>query len=420
MDEPDDPLLTATSAVAAFAARPVFALSDKELGLLLGRLQRIATVVVGAMAGIVQEASGRDLPHTDGAASTVAWLRDLLRITAADASRLVTLGQLIDHRPTIAAAVESGALNPAQAAAIGRVLDDVPVEDPALVDKVEAILIDEARQFEPTILRRLGERVLAHVNPELADARLRDRLEREEKHARQRRGFTLSPDGLGGNRLTGILDTEGAAIIGAAIEPLAKPVRGDDGPDLRTAAARRADALVDVCRLALASAGLPDNGGQPPQLAVTVDLDALRRDVAVGQLDSGALLAPSATRRLACDAGILPVLLDGASVPIDLGRSRRPYTGAARTAVIVRDRGCAFPGCDRSGRRCHIHHIEFWAHGGRTDRDNGVALCGHHHRAIHREEWTVRMGADRRPEFFPPAYIDPERRPRRNPYHVRP
>jgi hypothetical protein len=63
-------------------------------------------------------------------------------------------------------------------------------------------------------------------------------------------------------------------------------------------------------------------------------------------------------------------MLDGATVPIDLGRTRRPYTGAARTAVLLRDGGCAFPGCDRPSRWCQIHHIEFWARGGRTDRDN--------------------------------------------------
>jgi hypothetical protein len=208
-------------------------------------------------------------------------------------------------------------------------------------------------------------------------------------------------------------------MIDAAIGPLTAPARGDAGPDLRTAAARRADALVDVCRLALRTSELPTAGGQPAQVNVTIDYDALLRDLAVGQLDSGALLSPAVTRLIACDAEILPVVLDGAAVPIDLGRARRAYTGAARIAVLLRDGGCAFPGCDRPPRWCDVHHIIFWAHGGPTNRDNGVALCSHHHRIIHSEAWNVRIGADNRPEFIPPAHIDPEQRPRRNPYHCR-
>jgi Domain of unknown function (DUF222)/HNH endonuclease len=415
----DEALRRAADEIAAVAARPVYALTDAGLCDAVVAVHGVVSTANALLGLLVREAGGRDLPHQQSATSAVAWLRDLLRVTAADASRMIALGENLDARPVLAEAVASGAVNTGQAAAIGRVLVDVPVEDPTLVDKVEAILIDEAGRFEPTILRRLGERVLAHVNPELADARLRDRLEREEKHARQRRGFTLSPDGLGGIRINGILDTEGAAIVGAAIEPLAKPVRGDDGPDLRTAAARRADSLIEVCRLALASGGLPDNGGQPPQLTVTIDLDALRRDVAVGHLDTGCELSPATTRRLACTAGILPVVLNGAGVPIDLGRSRRAYTGQARRAVLVRDGGCAFPGCDRPSSKTNIHHIVAWQHGGPTDRDNGVALCGHHHRLLHTSAWTVRLGHDQRPEFIPPAHIDPNRQPRRNHYHPR-
>ena len=419
MEGPDDLLTTAASAVTAFTARPAYALSDAEVRSSLDRLQKVATVAAGAMAVIVHEAAGRDLPHTDGATSTVAWLRDLLRITAADANRMVTLGQIIDHRPGIATAVESGRVNPAQALAIGHVLGDVPREDPIVVDKVEALLVDHANQFEPAILRRLGERVLAHINPDLADARLRDRLEREQRHAQQRRGFTLSADGLGGIRLTGILDTEGAAIIDAAIGPLTTPTRDANGPDLRTPAARRADALIDVCQLALRTADLPASGGQAAQVVVTLDLEALQRDVAIGQLDTGAQLTPEATRRIACDAGIIPAILNGAAVPIDLGRTRRPYTGAARTAILLRDRGCAFPGCERPPRWTDIHHIKFWADGGRTDRDNGVALCRHHHRLIHHNDWTIQLGPDHRPNFIPPTHIDPNQTPRRNPYHPR-
>jgi hypothetical protein len=405
--------------LAEFAARPLYGLSDAALCEAIGATYEVASRVTAVVSLQVREAQGRDLPHQQDATSAVAWVRDLLRITAVEARSLIILGETLDARPTLADAVANGFVNTGQAVAIGRVLADVPAEDPALVDKVETILVDDARQFEPAILRRLGERVLAHVNPELADARLRDRLDREEKHARHRRGFTLSPDGLGGTRISGILDTEGAAIVEAALEPLAKPMRGDDGPDPRTAAARRADALVDVCRMALASDGLPANGGQPPQLNVTVDLDALRRDVAIGQLDTGSQLSMATTRRLACAAGILPAVLDGAGVPIDLGRSRRPYTGKARTAVVLRDGGCAFPGCDRPPRWTDIHHIVPWQHGGPTDRDNGVALCRHHHRLMHTSTWTVRLGSDRRPEFIPPAHVDPNQRPRRNSYHPR-
>lgn len=409
----------AAAEVASFASAPIYGLSDATLRESAVALQQIVSQATAALSALIRESDGHDLPRRDGAPSTVSWLRELLRVTATEARTLVAIGEILDTRTTLAETVAAGAINVGQALAIGHVLRDVPVEEPALADKVEGVLVEYAQQFEPTILRRLGQRVLAHVNPELADQRLRDRLEREEKHARQRRGFTMSPDGLGGVRLTGVVDSEGAAIIRAAIEPLTAPVRDDDGPDSRTAAARRADALVEVCRLALRTGDLPDSGGQAVQVNVTINYDALRRDVDVGHLDTGEMLPPAATRRIACDAGILPVILNGSAVPIDVGRSRRPFTGAARTAVLLRDGCCAFPGCDRPPRWCDVHHILFWSRGGSTDRDNGVALCGYHHRVIHLEAWRVRLGSDGRPEFIAPPHIDPEQRPRRNAYHAR-
>lgn len=415
----DEALAELAIDAATWAARPAWSLSDGELAGSIRCAHAVVTTMTAGLASLVAEAHGRDLPHRDGAASTVTWLRDALRIASSEARQLLALGLLLDVRPAIGESVRAGTVNTAQALVIGRVVDDAPADDPAVVDKLEAVLLDHAGHYEPTILGRLGARALAHIDPDLADRRLRDRLEQQERHARGRRGFTLSSDGLGGMRLSGVLDVESAAVVGAAIDPLSRPTPGADGPDLRTPSARRADALVEVCRVALACGGLPTDGGQPPQLNVTVDLDALRREVAVGQLDTGGLLTTEALRRLACDAQILPAVLNGASVPIDVGRARRLYTGAARQAVLLRDGGCAFPGCDRPGRWCHIHHIVSWLDGGPTDRDNGVALCGHHHRVVHRGDWTVQVASDRHPEFIPPAHIDPERKPRRNPYHPR-
>jgi hypothetical protein len=301
----DETLARAAGEIAAFATVPIYGLSDGELRESAVTLQRIVSQATAALSAVVRESGGRDLPRQDGAPSTVSWLRELLRVTASEARTLVAVGEILHARTTLAETVAAGAINVGQVLAIGHVLHDVPAEEPALVDKVEGVLVAYAQQFEPTILRRLGQRVLAHVHPELADQRLRDRLDREEKHARQRRGLTMSPDGLGGVRLLGVLDSERAAIIRTAIEPLTAPLRDRGGPDPRTAAARRADALVEVCRLALRTGDLPDSGGQAPQVIVTIDYLALRRDVAVGHLDTGDMLSPAAARRLACDAGIL-------------------------------------------------------------------------------------------------------------------
>ncbi|MFF5171282.1 HNH endonuclease signature motif containing protein [Micromonospora sp. NPDC000089] len=87
---------------------------------------------------------------------------------------------------------------------------------------------------------------------------------------------------------------------------------------------------------------------------------------------------------------------------------------------MLRDAGCAFPGCDRPPRWCDGHHVRHWADGGETALNNAVLLCGHHHRLIHQGDWTVRIGTDRRPEFLPPAWLDPHQHPRRNHLHRKP
>ena len=123
---------------------------------------------------------------------------------------------------------------------------------------------------------------------------------------------------------------------------------------------------------------------------------------------------------MACQAGLIPVVLGGAGQVLDLGRERRLFTGPLRRAIIARDGGCTFPGCDRPPRWCQAHHIRSWSDGGPTSMNNAVLLCGHHHRIIHQNEWQVRINpADGLPEFVPPSYVDQPRRPRRNTYHRR-
>ena len=165
---------------------------------------------------------------------------------------------------------------------------------------------------------------------------------------------------------------------------------------------------------------LPDNGGDRPQVVITVPMATLRGPGGAAILEDGASLTAETARRIACDAGILPAVLDGRGQVLDLGQQRRLFTGALRRALVLRDRGCAFPACDRPARWCDGHHIVHWADGGPTNLDNAVLLCGYHHRTIHKGQWQVSLNpADGLPEFTPPLHLDPLQRPRRNTYHRR-
>jgi hypothetical protein len=78
------------------------------------------------------------------------------------------------------------------------------------------------------------------------------------------------------------------------------------------------------------------------------------------------------------------VVMDGASQPMDVGRRTKIVSPPLRRAVIVRDRTCRFPGCERPHTWCDAHHVKHWADGGETSLDNLLLLCRPHHRLIHR------------------------------------
>ena len=96
-------------------------------------------------------------------------------------------------------------------------------------------------------------------------------------------------------------------------------------------------------------------------------------------------------RRLACDAGIIPVVLGSRGEPLDIGRLSRTVPTGMRRALELRDGGCRFAGCDRPAHWCEAHHILFWARGGPTCLTNLVLLCRHHHAMVHEGQWHLTM-----------------------------
>jgi hypothetical protein len=402
------------------AARP-WAMSPDEVVADLDVLVPLLAQAEAALLARIRELDGQGIARRDGATSAAVWLRNRYLMALPRAQRYVRLAAAVDASPApVQDAVAGAEVTLDQADAIVRSLQALPADvGPDVRSLAAKELVRVAGDLDPDHLVLVGRRILHVVAPDAADEADRRALEHAEAKAREGRGFTMTPDAYGfGFRISGRLTNEGAAVIRAAIDPLCAPARKQ--PDTRTATQRRADALVEVCRLALNTTELPRNGGDRPQVTVTIPYDILEQELGPGTLDNGDRVTPETARRLGCDCRLLPVVVDGTSQPLDLGRTRRIVPGRLRQALVTRDHGCTFPGCDRGPRWTDAHHIVPWAAGGPTALENLALLCGHHHTEIHKPGgWTMHTATDGFPTFVPPRHVDPQQSPQRNRYHRR-
>ncbi len=144
---------------------------------------------------------------------------------------------------------------------------------------------------------------------------------------------------------------------------------------------------------------LPQAGGVAAIVAITMELDKLKTGLGAGTLDTGTPMSAGQIRRLSCNAGLVPAVLGGRSVPLDLGRKRRLHTEAQRIAMGIRDKGCTAVGCDRPPAWCHVHHDDWWSEGGGTSVEKGRLLCPHHHHLAHDSRYDMHRLPDGKVSF---------------------
>ncbi|MBO1754481.1 HNH endonuclease signature motif containing protein [Allobranchiibius sp. CTAmp26] len=277
-------------------------------------------------------------------------------------------------------------------------------------------------------LRDLSARIIGRFAPEV----LTEQEERQQ--ACESLTWADLPNGL--TRLTADLSAGHAAVVKHAIQALSAPAparcheanpsgtENDSAPhtgtvaerDTRTPGKRRADALIE---LADTAARLLDedrshtsgNIGGSAKIVITFDhqtlidqlttagkLDDIGRRgdppgslPGIGRTINGDLLDAGTLRRMACDADLIPMVLGTESEPLDVGRTKRLFTGGLRTAIIHRDKGCTFPGCDRPPDWCDAHHVIPWWAGGDTTLTNAALLCARHHTIVHRDLLTAQV-----------------------------
>ena len=165
-------------------------------------------------------------------------------------------------------------------------------------------------------------------------------------------------------------------------------------------AGKRRDQLEAVALVNLVTGARAANAGpQPADVVILIDYDKFLAGAIVGAAGSdgiseysdGTPIPVETVRRHACDANIIPVVLGGHGMPLDVGRARRLATPSQRSALRSMYRTCAIDGCDRHFDRCHIHHLLEWDDDGFTDLENLLPLCSFHHHRAHEGRWRLQL-----------------------------
>jgi len=171
------------------------------------------------------------------------------------------------------------------------------------------------------------------------------------------------------------------------------------------------DALEDLCDRLLRGGELPESGGVPATVVVTIDEESLRTRTGHATTSDGVPVSVPQLLELADQAEIIPVVLNRSGAVLTLGRTRRIASRSQTLALVARDGGCSFPGCQHPPEWCERHHIRAWADGGGTDLDNLTLLCRYHHHNFASRGWTCELGDDRLPRWRPPLHLDRARTP---------
>jgi hypothetical protein len=401
------------SAIEELRAEDVSTLPDARVEEDFAELQRAAELLEVERLRRLGEIDRRGVYGRDGHLSAASWLAATFRVGWSWAREQVRMARGLQEMPETRRALEEGDLSMSAA----RVLVAARDVDPDAFGRCERELVNAARIHSVRDLQRVASHWRRLAERELS-------LDGEDE-LRRRRRLHASETLEGMVRVDGDLDPEtGEALLAALRAIIDAEARSGSRDDRRSPAQARADALGEVCRQWLDRSERPMAAGERPHVTLTVGLNALRdleEPASMTEFDHTGPVSREVARRLACDASITRVVMGGRSEPLDVGRRTPVVSPAMRRAVIVRDRVCRFPGCDRPHTWCDAHHVVHWADGGRTAMPNLILLCRRHHRLVHERGGFRLEMEDGRPVFRRPdgsLLVDPGRGERAPPVAV--
>lgn len=428
------PVGAAVDELAVLAAEGrVRDLSHDQLSALVAGVRREQARLEAVLLTAVGEVDARGSHVHDGALSSGAWLRMRTNATPHEATGTVRTARVLRSGvlPETAAALAAGDISPQHARVITSGVADAPAAAVALIER-EAV--EAARSADVRAAAGVMKAFQHALDPDDADAAAVRRYERA--------GITLTPTLDGSLAITGTADEVSGATLATAVDAASPLLPGDR----RTAARRRLDGLVAICRRYLASPDAPRTGRVGhPHVIVTVDAHTLAADASAaapgraapdgspkGSTNASVSGSPGATlswigriagstaRRLGCSSLATIVAIGPDGRVVEAGSQRRFFTAAQRRAIIARDGDrCCAPYCDRPITWADGHHLIPVEQRGPTTVDNGALPCEGHHLLVHEGHWRLERLPDGRyllrhrdgrvigPEAHPPGHNRP-------------
>ncbi len=311
------------------------------------------------------EADARKVWDGTGARDLADWLAGATNSSLGEARRRAKLGAALGASPELSDAVAAGELSADAAEA----LHDAVLAPPEGADVSE--LVAACKGANPRQAKDAAERWKELHSPESeADAE-------ERRHQARAVRSTAPVDGLVTTTVT--LPTLQSRQFHQAITAAAgAPAAGD----ARTTAQRLADGLILLCDAY--AKGEVTGGREKPTILITFPAESFEGSSdEPGVTAQGDRIPAHVVRRLAENAHLHRVVVAGSKI-LDLGMRVRFATDAQYQALVVRDRGCRWPGCHIPAAWCEIDHLVPFTEGGATTLDNLVMWCSHHHHEKHR------------------------------------
>jgi hypothetical protein len=315
----------------------------------------------------------------DGARSTGSWLEQHAGRSAASA-KTITRAVEAAKVPSVASALASGVVSVEQAAALEPLASRVG-EGTANERELTAIIasggtVAGVRHAVAKVITRLDDEQGRDVSSHRA------MTAHDTRHGTKVWRLELEPDAH--------------AVVGTALQNLVDETwrAGDTNPTTAQLPRLRADAAVELARRLLHGTSTPSTGAvrskAAPEILAIIDHRILIGELeGLGRLADGTPIAGATARRIACEAGILPVVMNGTSEVLDLGRAKRLASIPQRKALLAKWCTCAFDGCTIPVQWTKAHHLDPWQPGGSTDLDVLIPLCERHHHLVHEGRWQI-------------------------------